>query len=80
MTVIYTDQCPYIDRLAQAVFNAGRELEIEVRALKFHDCEQVQKDSPSAYGVYNVVYRGALMSYHPIGRKDLIKRLETRLE
>ena len=80
MTVIYTDQCPYIDRLVQAVFNAGRELGIEVRAVEFHDCEQVQKDAPSAYGVYNVVYRGALMSYHPIGRKDLIKRLETCLE
>jgi GNAT superfamily N-acetyltransferase len=80
MTVIYADQCPYIDRLVQAVFNAGRELGIDVRAVEFHDCEQVQRSAPSAYGVYSVIYRGALMSYHPIGKKDLIKRLETHIE
>ncbi|HEY45053.1 MAG TPA: GNAT family N-acetyltransferase [Anaerolineae bacterium] len=80
MTVIYTDQCPYIDRLVQAVFNAGRELGVEVHAVEFHDCEQVQRNAPSAYGVYSVIYRGALMSYHPIGKQDLIKRLKTCFE
>ena len=75
LTVIYTDQCPYIDRLIQAVFNAGRKLGIDVRAIEFHDYEQVQRNAPSAYGVYSVIYRGDLISYHPIGGKDLVKRL-----
>jgi ribosomal protein S18 acetylase RimI-like enzyme len=79
LTVIYTDQCPYIDRLIEAVFNAGHKLGINVRAIEFHDCEQVQRNAPSAYGVYSVIYRGELMSYHPIGGKDLIKRLEARI-
>jgi GNAT superfamily N-acetyltransferase len=78
LTVIFTDQCPYIDRLKEAVFNAGRKLGLDVRALEFHDCEQVQRNAPSAYGVYSVIYRGELMSYHPIGGKDLVKRLEER--
>jgi ribosomal protein S18 acetylase RimI-like enzyme len=75
LTVVHTDQCPYIDRLIEAVFNAGRELGIDAHAIEFHDLEQVRNDAPSAYGVYSVVYRGQLMSYHPIGRNDLIKRI-----
>ena len=80
LTVIYTDQCPYIDRLIQAVFNAGRKLGIDVRAIEFHDYEQVQRNAPSAYGVYSVIYHGELISYHPIGRKELVKLLTARNE
>lgn len=33
------------------------------------------KRSPSAYGVFAVIHDGEFVSYHPIGTKDLLKRL-----
>jgi GNAT superfamily N-acetyltransferase len=80
LTVIHTDQCPYLDRMVGAVFNAGRELGIPVRAVELVDQKDLQRRSPSAYGVYGVAYRGELLSYYPIGRQDLINLLIDRLE
>jgi GNAT superfamily N-acetyltransferase len=80
LTVIYTDQCPYLDRMKGAVFNAGRELEIPVRAVELVDQKDLQRRAPSAYSVYGVAYRGELLSYYPIGRQDLISLLKDRLE
>jgi N-acetylglutamate synthase-like GNAT family acetyltransferase len=75
LTVVYTDQCPYIDRMKQAVFTVGRDLGIPVREVQHTNCRQVQDQSPSPYGVYNIVLNGELVATHPIGTKSLRDRM-----
>lgn len=76
LTVVLTDQCPYIDRMKQAVFNVGRRLGIRTREVKLDSAQEVQTAAPSPYGVYGIVYRGNLVSYHPIGTEPLLELMQ----
>jgi GNAT superfamily N-acetyltransferase len=79
LTVIYTDQCPYIDRMKQAAFTVGDALGISARGVRLESASEVQEKSPSPYGVYNIVYRGQLVVSHPIGTEDLMKLVQSRI-
>ena len=43
------------------------------------DAAAVQQRSPSAYGVFNILYNGRLFCYHYLGPKEL-KQLDTLLQ
>ena len=62
----------------EGVLQAAREVGIEARSVKLENCQQVQRESPSAYGVFGIVYDGALLSYHYLLKKDLLPLLEER--
>lgn len=79
LTVVITDQCPYIDRMKQAVHKAGEALGIPSREVHLSTARQVQESSPSAYGVYSIVHDGEVVASHPIGTDPLIERLKKRL-
>lgn len=79
LTVVYTDQCPYIDRMKQAVHNVAGALGIPVREVYLTSSGEVQARSPSPYGVYNIVFRNELIASHPIGTDELMKRMEIRV-
>ena len=76
LTVLRSDQCPYIDDEVGRVLEMSRELGIETNVAELRSSEEVQCFSPSAYGVYNVVYDGRLLSYHYLTRKQFLKRVE----
>ena len=40
------------------------------RVVELNDCRQVQGLAPSAYGVFNVVYDGSLVTYRYMGRRE----------
>ncbi len=50
---------------------------LEANAVELETSEMARSKSPSAYGVFSVTHDGELVSYHPIGTKDLLKRLKT---
>jgi ribosomal protein S18 acetylase RimI-like enzyme len=78
MTVLYTDQCPYIPDAVRQAREAFETRGIETRAIKLESSEEVQQRAPSAYGVFNVVYNGELFSYHYLGKRE-IARLDEML-
>jgi GNAT superfamily N-acetyltransferase len=79
LTVIYTDQCPYIDRMKGAVHNVANSLGVLAHEVKLTNSSEVQARSPSPYGVYNVVYNGELIASHPIGTDNLLKLMQDRV-
>lgn len=79
LTVVTTDQCPYIDRMKSAVYNVGRQMDIPVREVHLASAAQVQREAPSPYGTYGIIYNGRLVSYHPIGTDDLLKRMARQI-
>jgi GNAT superfamily N-acetyltransferase len=79
LTVVTTDQCPYVDRMKQAVHKAGEALGIPSREVHFSTAQQVQEYSPSAYGVYSIVHDGEVVASHPIGTDALLERLKRSL-
>lgn len=75
LTVVFTRQCPYIEGSVQAVRKAAEYIGAEFQSVELGDSDELRKRSPTAYGVFAVIHDGKLPSYHPIGTKDLLKRL-----
>ena len=75
MTVVYTDQCPYIPDAVRHAREVFEERGIETRAVKLESSEEVRTRSPSAYGIFGIVFNGSLFAYHYLGKKE-IRRLE----
>jgi len=80
LTIIRSDQCPYIDAAVGAALDAANELNIRTRVIELKSAEDVRKLSPSPYGVFAIVYEGKLVSYHSMAKKDLLDILEGRRE
>jgi hypothetical protein len=78
MTVLYTDQCPYIHDAVRQAREAFEGYGIATQAIKLESSEEMQVRSPSPYGIFGIVYEGKLFSYHYLGRRE-IKRLDDLL-
>jgi N-acetylglutamate synthase-like GNAT family acetyltransferase len=79
LTVVYSDQCPYIDRMKGAVHNVAGYLGIPAQEVYLSSSSEVQSKSPSPYGVYNIVYRDELIASHPIGTDALMKLMQNKV-
>ena len=78
LTIIRSDQCPYIDATVRAALDTADELGISTKVIELNDSEDVRKKSPSPYGVFATVYEGKLVSYHSIAKRDLLNILGGR--
>ncbi len=72
LTIIRSDQCPYIDAAVKAALDAANELGISTKVIEWKSSEDVRKMSPSPYGVFGIVYDGKLVSYHSVAKKELV--------
>ena len=75
LTVLRSDQCPYLDDATRIITQTADELGIQNKVVELGNCQEIQKNSPSPYGVFNVVYEGKLLSYHYLTQKELQKHL-----
>ena len=80
LTIIRSDQCPYINDAVSTVLEAGHEMGIGTRVVELESAREVQGLAPSAYGTFSIVYNGALLSYHYLLKKELLSRLNQRSE
>jgi GNAT superfamily N-acetyltransferase len=77
LTIIRSDQCPYIPDAVKIIVDSAGELDIPTQAVELKNCQEAQERSPSAYGLFGVVYNGQLLSYHYLGQKDVLKLLKS---
>ena len=75
ITVLRTDQCPYIDQSVTDIREIADTLNLHFNEIEISTAKQVHNTSPSAYGVFNVIYNGQLLSYHPLSKNEWLKRL-----
>jgi GNAT superfamily N-acetyltransferase len=75
LTVIRSDQCPYIvDATAAALASAARA-GVESRVIELQTRDDLLRLSPSPYGVFGLVLDGRLLSYYYQLEKDLVPLL-----
>lgn len=78
LTVVTTDQCPYLDDAERAIVAGADQVGIPVTIEKLATAAEVQARSPSAFGVFGVVFDGDLLAYHYLLEKDLVALLSGR--
>jgi hypothetical protein len=71
LTVIRTDQCPYLDDAVNTINDYAKKEKVKFTEIEIKSSEQVRKISPSAYGVFSVIYDGKLLSHHYLLPKDI---------
>lgn len=76
LTIVRSDQCPYIDDDVIRTLKIAESMGIPAQVIELQDSKEVQDFSPSAYGVYNIVLNGKLLSYHYEIEKKLRKLME----
>ncbi len=76
LTVVRTDQCPYIDDAVNSARDAASERGLRFREVVLKSAREVRQRCPSAYGTFSIVLDSRLFSYHYLTRNDLNQRLD----
>ncbi|MFB9328881.1 GNAT family N-acetyltransferase [Paenibacillus aurantiacus] len=78
LTVIRADQCPYFEEAVNTFREAAAERGIPFTLVDIDHCQDAQH-GPSPYGVFHVLLNGSLLTYHPMSKRELHKRLDVHL-
>lgn len=78
LTVIRSDQCPYIEDATNMAVQTAQRLGINGRVVELQSAQDVRRYSPSPYGTFGLVLDGELLSYHYLLEKDLSPLLQRR--
>jgi GNAT superfamily N-acetyltransferase len=73
LTIIRTAQCPYIENGTRDILSFAQARGIRSKVVEFKTAKEVQKKSPSAYGVFGTVLDGRFFAYHYLLQKDFDK-------
>ncbi len=73
LTVVTTDQCPYLEDAEHLIIESAEQMGIAARLCKLETAAEVRKRSPSPFGIFGVVLDGELLAYHYLLEKDLTK-------
>jgi hypothetical protein len=76
LTVVRSDQCPYIDDATKVAVETAEAHGLEARIVELKSCKEVHERAPSPYGVYSVVLNGELLCYHGMHPEDLAFLIE----
>jgi ribosomal protein S18 acetylase RimI-like enzyme len=80
LTVVRTDQCPYLDDAVNTALEAGRDHGLKVRAIDLTSAREIREKAPSPYGVFSIVVDGEVLSHYYQPRNKLDELLVARLE
>ena len=76
LVVYHSGQCPYHAMFVSSLAKGANLIGVPMQAVELKTSWEARTLSPSAYGVFGVVYDGQLLSYRPMGGKTLREMLE----
>ena len=79
LTVVRTDQCPYIEDATNLALACAAKAGVKHRVLTLNSASEIREKSPSAYGTFGLVFNGRLISYSYLLEKDLLPLLKSGL-
>ncbi|MGM8214557.1 GNAT family N-acetyltransferase [Bacillaceae bacterium W0354] len=75
LTILRTRQCPFVDIATNNVVHGAKRLGIEVNIIDINNRDELMKLSPTPYGIYAVIFKQQLISYHRLTVHSAFKRL-----
>ena len=73
VTIIYTDQCPYIVDLVEELKEEGSG--DSFKAIKLNNCKEVQQNNVYPYGTYCIICNGEVSLYKHSTKKEILEIL-----
>lgn len=78
LTVVRSDQCPYLENIADTAVAAGRERGLVSRVVELESAREVRERSPSPYGVWTLLVDGSVLCHNYVANKKLLGLLDDR--
>ncbi len=76
LTVVRSDQCPYLESAAQAARSWADGAGLEFRDVILQSAVEVREIAPSAYAVYNLIYNGILVGDQYMGKEAVLAKIK----
>ncbi|MUK87880.1 GNAT family N-acetyltransferase [Ornithinibacillus sp. L9] len=76
LTILRTQQCPFVDIATDNVVKGASKLGIHVEIIDINSREELLRLSPTPYGIYGVIYKSKLISFHRLTVHSATKRLK----
>ncbi|WP_462406236.1 GNAT family N-acetyltransferase [Gracilibacillus sp. Marseille-QA3620] len=76
LTILRSFQCPYVEVATENIIEGANKLGIDVKIIDFKGREELMELSPTPYGIFSVIFRGRLISFHRLTVHSVIKRLK----
>lgn len=76
LTILQSRQCPFVDVAIDNVLDAANKLGIDSNLIEIKDRHQLLEISPTSYGIYGVIYKNQLVSYHRLTVHSAMKKLK----
>ncbi|TVX93773.1 GNAT family N-acetyltransferase [Paenibacillus agilis] len=76
LTVMRTQQCPFVDVATTNMMEAANKLGIPIHIIDIQNREELLRISPTPYGIYGVIYNSNLVAYHRLTVHSAMKRLK----
>jgi hypothetical protein len=77
LTVIRSDQCPYLDDAVGTALEVARARGIPARVVELTNAREIRERAPSPYGVFAIVLDGKVISHYYQTKKKLNELLDT---
>jgi len=78
LTVIRSDQCPYLDDAVNTALVVARDRGIHARVVELKSAKEVRERAPSPYGVFSITLDGTMLSHYYQPEKRLKEILDAR--
>ena len=79
MTLVFTNQCPYVDTLREGYQAAANEAGVSYREVHLEDPQEVRARAPAPYGVFSIVLDGELLAWRWEAKAKLKKMIEAKV-
>ncbi|MFX1409741.1 MAG: GNAT family N-acetyltransferase [Promethearchaeota archaeon] len=79
VTILYTQQCPYLPILVNDMEEITNEKKVKFQALLLKDTKEAQQNSIHPYGTFCAIYDGKIIPYKPGIKKELRELLNKKI-
>jgi N-acetylglutamate synthase-like GNAT family acetyltransferase len=76
LTILRSFQCPYVEVATENIIVGADKLGIDVNIINFKSRDELMELSPTPYGIFSVIYKGRLVSFHRLTVHSVMKRLK----
>ncbi len=76
VTVLYTQQCPYLPILVNDIEEITTEKDVKFQAILLKNTFEIQQNRIHPYGTFCAIYDGTIIPYKPGFKKELIELLK----
>jgi L-amino acid N-acyltransferase YncA len=76
LTILRSFQCPYVEIGTENIIAAANKLGIEFKIIDLKDREELMELSPTPYGIFSVIFKGQLITFHRLTVHSITKKLK----